>query len=167
MLRRHALWTRHLLTLTCALGALAWAGCGDDDDGGDGDDTTVETDTGADTTPSVPTTWDEAVASGQQGAYMSGVVVPAMKDKFQEFDSAGFETFNCSTCHGSGASVGSFSMPNAELPPLGPADFAGTDAVHVFMQTEVVPTMAGLLGMDTFDPSTGEGFGCLGCHTSE
>jgi hypothetical protein len=35
-----------------------------------------------------------------------------------------------------------------------------------FMLKQVSPTTASLLGKAPFDPKTGEGFGCHGCHTA-
>lgn len=36
--------------------------------------------------------------------------------------------------------------------------------VTTFMAEVVVPAMAEALGEPPFDPATGEGFGCAGCH---
>jgi hypothetical protein len=56
-------------------------------------------------------------------------------------------------------------MPNSELWPIDFADFP-TGAGADFMSGEVVPQMTELLGAEPFDSSTGEGFGCLSCHTA-
>jgi hypothetical protein len=103
---------------------------------------------------------------------MKTVVVPKMKPIFQGLDAEHFAQFTCATCHGAGAERGEFDMPNADLPPL-PAKGAfqeleqeKPDVIKV-MKEQVVPEMASALGMQPFDPSTGEGFGCYDCHTSK
>ena len=63
-------------------------------------------------------------------------------------------------------------MPSPALPKLPPnGDFAALmekkPKVMEFMMQKVVPEMAGTIGMQPFDPKTGEGFGCYGCHQSE
>jgi hypothetical protein len=35
------------------------------------------------------------------------------------------------------------------------------------MAKQVVPTVAGLLGEQPYDPKTQQGFGCLECHTKK
>jgi len=39
--------------------------------------------------------------------------------------------------------------------------------VAQFMAQKVAPEMAAVLGKPPFDPTTGKGFGCMGCHTIE
>lgn len=36
-----------------------------------------------------------------------------------------------------------------------------------FMLNVVVPKMAALLAQKPYDPATGQGFGCFGCHPAE
>jgi len=109
--------------------------------------------------------------SGEQKMnHMKKVVVPKMASLFQSHDQAEFAEFNCVTCHGKGAKQGSFKMPNPSLPVLDPTDqFAKAKQAHPamleFMMKQVTPTMAGLLGMQPYDPTTKQGFGCGNCHT--
>jgi hypothetical protein len=111
----------------------------------------------------------------QRVAFMKLTVMPAMKATFQEFDAKEFATFECKTCHGSGAADGSFEMPNADIDKLPPAEkFAefAKESDHArwieFMATKVKPQMAKLLMETEFDPTTNTGeFGCHACHMVE
>lgn len=107
---------------------------------------------------------------GEQMAFMKDVIVPEMTKVFQAYDPKEFAEVGCVTCHGSRAKKGDFSMPNEELPPLDVSDHLADEAkahpeMMKFMMEKVTPTMAKLLGEETFNPETGKGFGCLGCHT--
>lgn len=103
--------------------------------------------------------------------FMATEVMPAMGKTFGEFDAKEFGKFECVTCHGDGAKgdKASFKMPNPKLPKLNPKDnFKKHAAKHQkdldFMMQKVTPQMAQLLGAQPFDPATGQGFGCGGCH---
>jgi len=106
----------------------------------------------------------------ERGDYMAKVVVPAMKDLFQRFDAARFADFGCVDCHGPNAQEVRFHMPNG-LHPLDPRAMPMANAADPevarwarFMSEEVKPRMTELLGATAFDPTTGQGFGCFGCH---
>lgn len=120
-----------------------------------------------------PTTvaWEDMDDAARR-AYMGEVVMPAMKASFQAFDADRFADFSCATCHGEdGGSIG-FEMPNGLFPlsyggfPYSASDDADTAAWGVFMETDVLPEMAELLGLPEYDRETGEGFGCFGCHAA-
>ena len=98
----------------------------------------------------------------QRQQYMTETVLPTMKAEFEAVD-ASYSSMNCATCHGDGATDGTFSMPNGGLAALD-VNAWPTDPPVDFMTNTVVPTMADLLDEDPFDASTGEGFGCFGCH---
>jgi hypothetical protein len=117
------------------------------------------------TEPVVELTWSEMDFAERQ-AYMASDVMPAMQDAFAAYDSTRFATITCATCHGSGATDGTFSMPTDDLFAI-EADNFPTGAGAAFMSNVVVPEMADLLGVDAFDPLTGEGFGCFGCHPAQ
>ena len=105
-----------------------------------------------------------------RGKYMKDVVLPKMKEVFTAFDKK-YENMQCMTCHGAGATNGSFAMPNPDLPKL-PADMskfkewaAKKPAMTEFMVKHVKPEMAKLLNEPEYNPETKVGFGCAECHT--
>ena len=141
----------------CIFGLLSLSvACGDDDDAVDDSG-----DSGGEGYAGEGVPWPDKTADERQ-AYMQAVVLPDMQAEFENHDSS-YATMNCATCHGSGASS-NFAMPNPDLPVLDPKDWP-TGATATFMNDTVVPTMANLLDADPFDPKTGQGFGCYGCHT--
>lgn len=105
--------------------------------------------------------------------FMKKTVFPKMKDEFTGWDAKRFADMNCKTCHGDGASDGSFTMPNPKLPvlPSKPEDFkklaAKKPAAAKFMMEHVVPDMASMLGQQPYDMKTQQGFGCHNCHTDD
>jgi hypothetical protein len=63
-------------------------------------------------------------------------------------------------------------MPNPDLPKLDIAKLMKGDKgknpkVTDFMMKQVKPQMAALVGEPEMDPKTGQGFGCLECHTKK
>lgn len=111
----------------------------------------------------------ETLSKDDRKDFMAHVVVPAMKEKFQNFDPEGFAEFNCGTCHGENAGPnGTFEMPNPGLPVLTPELFSNPPEedkmILEFMMQSVKPAMAELLGMPEKSESQ-DGFGCDNCHT--
>jgi hypothetical protein len=101
---------------------------------------------------------------------MKTVVLPKMKTAFQGLDAKKFADFSCKTCHGEGAKLGKFDMPNPKLPKLDPKDSFKKDMdkhpdITKFMMQTVTPQMADLLNTPHYDPATHQGFGCFNCHT--
>ena len=115
--------------------------------------------------------WADMVKE-QRIEYMKTVVLPRMKTAFTQFSPDRFDKMNCVTCHGDGATDGSFKMPNPKLPvlpntPEGFKQLAGErPAVMAFMKSEVKPRMAAMLGMPEWTPESHRGFGCGACHTT-
>jgi len=112
------------------------------------------------------------MSKDQRIEYMKSVVVPQMKQVFTTFNPDRYGKMGCMTCHGDGATDGSFKMPNPKLPVL-PNSSDGfkqlamdKPAIMEFMKTEVKPKMAALLGMPEWNPDTKSGFGCGECHTT-
>jgi hypothetical protein len=104
---------------------------------------------------------------------MKSTVMPKMGGLFHDYDAKDFAEPKCVLCHGAGVKDGSFTMPNPDLPKLD-ATPAGMKALRAkkakifdFMAKQVEPSMAQLLGEQPYDPKTGQGFGCLGCHTKK
>jgi hypothetical protein len=116
----------------------------------------------------------EKMTKDQRKDYMKKVVAPEMKKVFVAFNKK-YSNMSCPTCHGDGATDGTFKMPNPKLPKLpGPTDKAGFQAlmqkkpdVAKFMATQVKPKMAALLNMPEWTPEKPVGFSCYGCHTHE
>jgi hypothetical protein len=102
--------------------------------------------------------------------YMMRRVRPTMSKLFRAYDPVRFADFGCHTCHGRDLNERNHRMPNAlpKLWPTGTPQQRRTVEEHPqivkFMFSRVRPTMRDLLGLDDYDPETGEGFGCFNCH---
>lgn len=115
-----------------------------------------------------------AMSDDQKAEYMTAHVVPTMAPLFQAFDEERYASFECGTCHGPRERMNRFEMPNPGLPVLPVPESPEWHAMvrernHVFrfMAERVEPAMAGLLGVQPYDPQTEQGFGCFNCHTME
>ncbi len=114
--------------------------------------------------------WAE-LSTDERRAHMARHVVPVMSELFAEYDPERFADVSCGTCHGEGARERGFAMPNPDLPTLYPTGSIGqVQTVERFpegarfMFSRVMPAMQTLLGAETYDPATGEGFSCYACH---
>jgi hypothetical protein len=107
----------------------------------------------------------------QKLGYMQSIFLPAERELFTSFEPVRYANLNCRTCHGAGDADGTYRMPNPDLPKLhGGAEGFGELRDHEpqalkFMQGEVVPTTARLLGLPAFDMAKHQGFSCFQCHT--
>jgi hypothetical protein len=106
--------------------------------------------------------------------YMVGKVHPVMRQVFQSLDAQKYEgeKFECAPCHGDNAAERKYKMPNPQLsavPQYGSPSWKQMENAKIvkFMYQRVTPSTAALLGKKSFDPSTGEGFNCWGCHPHE
>ena len=116
------------------------------------------------------TPWSE-MSPDEREWYMVGKFLPITEEMFQDFDSAKFGAFSCDSCHGPDAKAHRFAMPSATLPaipPAGTASYAALRKKHPrdmqFMELDVTPTSAILLGKKV-SPDEKEGnFGCWSCH---
>jgi hypothetical protein len=109
--------------------------------------------------------WSDTMSDKEKAAFMKKKVVPAMSKTFQEFDAKKYEKFDCKTCHGPAFKP----KPVDFLPELHMKDGKLVEAsehpeMAKFMGEKVSPQMAEIFGKKPFDPATGEGFGCTGCH---
>ncbi|HKY36429.1 MAG TPA: hypothetical protein VJN18_10845 [Polyangiaceae bacterium] len=109
--------------------------------------------------------WSDSMSDKQKAEFMKQKVVPAMSKTFQEFDAKKYAEFGCKNCHGPQFKP----HPVDFLPELTMKDGKLTAAdtkpdMVKFMSEKVSPQMAEIFGKKPFDPATGEGFGCKGCH---
>lgn len=104
--------------------------------------------------------------------FMDETVMPVMSALLHAYDAQHFAEVRCSTCHGTNARQVHFHMPNSlpALPAFGTEASQRMMAEHPrmmrFMRERVTPVMTQLLGMQSYNPETHQGFGCLGCHPS-
>ncbi len=116
---------------------------------------------------SAPAVWSDGMSKQDKGAFMKVKVAPRLGAVFHAADASRYANFGCVTCHGP-----KFQLPKDYLPKLTLKDgkitaFAEKPQVAQFMAQKVAPEMAAVLGKPPFDPATGKGFGCMGCHTVE
>lgn len=113
----------------------------------------------------VPDAWSEDLSMEQQIAFMKEKVVPAMGPLFQAHDSAGYGDFGCATCHGPDNKEPKDYLPELTFKDGQLTSFADEPEMSLFMAEKVTPAMAGVFGMEPYDPKTQTGFGCAGCHS--
>jgi hypothetical protein len=109
--------------------------------------------------------WSDTMSDKQKGEFMKKKVVPAMAKTFQEFNAEKYAKFDCKTCHGPAFKP----HPVDFLPELHMKDGKLAEATDhgdmvKFMGEKVSPQMAEIFGKKPYDPATGQGFGCGGCH---
>jgi len=107
----------------------------------------------------------------EQEWYMIGKVHPIMRQVFQTYNETKYAGlgFECVECHGKDAKERKYKMPATHLSPVPPYDSEDFKAMYnsrivQFMAKRVTPVMGQLLNAPDFDPKTGEGFSCYGCH---
>jgi hypothetical protein len=99
---------------------------------------------------------------------MTEVVMADMGPVFKAFDGAKYAAFGCDTCH-----VNHVHHPKDGLPKLAFSNggyeklVAEQPEMMKFMGEQVLPAMVKAMAEKPFDPATGQGFGCNGCHTIE
>lgn len=99
--------------------------------------------------PLAPGAW-QAMDFAERSRFMSEVVTPTMRALFVESDAERYASFSCASCHGAGATDGTFAMPSSDLPVLGGSSAGANDPqkqrMTDFMRNLVKPKMAELLG---------------------
>jgi hypothetical protein len=123
-------------------------------------------------TPAKAVTWKDMDAT-QREQFMKDVVMPRAKAAFVAFDPK-YASMDCKTCHGDGATDGTFEMPNPKIKPLPNTpeafmEWVSKDAEAAryadFMSAKLEPLMGELLQLKPFDPQTKTGeFSCENCH---
>jgi len=103
--------------------------------------------------------------------YMIGKVHPIMRQVFMTYDAKKYEGLGmeCVECHGPDAKERKYKMPATHLSPVPPYDSEDFKAMYPsrivqFMAKRVTPVMGQLINAPDFNPETGEGFSCYGCH---
>lgn len=114
-----------------------------------------------------PATWSKDLTKQEKVAFMKRSVVPAMSPVFQAHDPTRYARFGCITCHGPQNKDPHDFLPKRIVKDGVPTAFAEKPEIAKFMAMEVVPKMAGALGVAPFDVKTKEGFGCAGCHAMD
>jgi len=132
--------------------------CGDKDT-----DTSTDTeDSGGEETTALDCE-TETWADNGDAAFMSACVLPTMATHFQGYDADAHADFSCASCHGADLNGGTYAMPGAVAISVREQD--PNSDIYQFMSGTVVPEMAGILGLEPYDPSTGSGeFSCYSCH---
>ena len=107
----------------------------------------------------------------QRHARMTFVVHPSMMERFQEFYKTPTPALTCVSCHGDNPERALYKLSNTKLDDLDPARVAKLYATNAqltpeqrFKRDNITPNMARLLGVPAYDPQTGLGFSCFGCH---
>lgn len=131
---------------------------------------------GAYSEPAAEPTVYEDMTFEQREAFMTEVVMPKMQETFVAFDPK-FAVLSCATCHGKGATDGTYSMPSSEVAPLPSSEEAFFEKFEddpefarwsQFMLEKVYPQMGDLLQVPMYDPmKQPDGFSCSNCHSHE
>ena len=107
----------------------------------------------------------------QRHARMTFVVHPSMMERFQKFYETVTPELTCVSCHGDNPERALYKLSNSKLDDLDPVRVAelyeaGADLTpeQRFKRDNITPNMARLLGVPAYDPKTGLGFSCFGCH---
>lgn len=115
-------------------------------------------------TAPAPAAWAEELTIDQKVAFMKEHVTPGMSKVFREHDASRYASFGCATCHGPDKKDPKDFLPRLTMKDGKLTAFAEAPEVSKFMAEKVVPPMASFMGQKPYDPATGKGFGCGGCH---
>lgn len=107
----------------------------------------------------------------QRHARMTFVVHPSMTERFQKFYKTATPELTCVSCHGDNPERALYKLSNSKLDDLDPAKVAKLYQTNAkltpeqrFKRDNITSNMARLLGVPAYDPKTGLGFSCFGCH---
>ena len=105
---------------------------------------------------------------------MTFLIHPSMMERFQQYYKTDAPELTCESCHGAGAEAVGYEMANTKLVNLDPnrvrrlyLDDAELTNEQLFKRDNITPAMARLMGVAPYDPKTGLGFSCFGCHPRE
>ena len=110
----------------------------------------------------------------QRHEEMTFVIHPTLAERWQAFYHTDAPKLQCVTCHGADAEQHRYQMAFTPLDDLQPSrvrDLYRSDAElndeQRFKRDVITPLMADMLGEPHYDPATGLGFSCFGCHPRE
>ncbi len=110
----------------------------------------------------------------QKHSEMTFLIHPTMMEHFQAFYKTPTPELTCASCHGKKAERAGYDLSNSNLDALKPSKVQSLyrqDAVltpeQLFKRDDITRTMARLMGVPQYDPATGLGFSCFGCHRRE
>lgn len=110
----------------------------------------------------------------QRHSQMTFLVHPTMMEHFQAFYKTSTPEITCASCHGENAEAAGYNLSNSKLKALKPSRVrtlyktgATLSPEQLFKRDDITPTMARLMGVPQYDPATGLGFSCFGCHLQE
>ena len=105
---------------------------------------------------------------------MTFLIHPTMMEHFQAFYKTPTPEITCASCHGENAEMAGYNLSNSDLKALKPsrvqalyATGATLSPEQLFKRDDITRTMARLMGVPQYDPATGLGFSCFGCHRQE
>jgi hypothetical protein len=103
--------------------------------------------------------------------YMIGKVHPIMRQVFQTFNHDKYEgeKFECVPCHGENPEAKKYKMPSdhlSKVPAYNSKEWKEMENARIFkfMTQRVTPAMGQVIGKEAWNPETGEGYSCWGCH---
>lgn len=109
--------------------------------------------------------WSDDMPVKDKGVFMKKKVMPEMSKIFKEFDAKEYANFSCKTCHGPQMKPKPVDfLPELHIKDKQVVEAADHAELAKFMGEKVTPEMAALFGKPHYDPATGQGFGCGGCH---
>jgi hypothetical protein len=110
----------------------------------------------------------------QRHEQMTFLIHPTLMEQFQAFYKTSSPELRCTSCHGENPEDAAYKLANSTLVTLDPVRVqalyragAVLTPEQTFKRDVVTPTMARLMGIPPYDPSTGLGFSCFGCHRQE
>ena len=102
---------------------------------------------------------------------MTFLLHPTMMEHLQAFYKTPIPELTCASCHGENAEAAGYNLSNSKLKALKPSRVralyeagATLSPEQLFKRDDITPTMARLMGVPQYNPATGLGFSCFGCH---
>jgi len=110
----------------------------------------------------------------QRHAQMTFAIQPTLARRYQAFYRTDAPTLTCRSCHGEDAERVRYQIAYTPIEDLKPSQVrllylpdADLSDEQRFKRDVITPLMADLLDVPAYDPATGAGFSCFGCHPRE